>query len=125
MANLIDMINNPLKEYKIKNNNIYYRYDKYFDEIQYRAEESMWGKSSHKLDYFSDNILEEVLVYNKTALDLFNNENKVYICKYSGGLFKFKDNKIMFKSNSLNGIWIEYVVNLNSFLNYKFAEYNK
>ena len=125
MANLIDMINNPLKEYKIKNNNIYYRYDKYFDEIQYRAEESMWGKSSRKLDYFLDNILEEVLVYNKTALDLFNNENKVYICKFSGCLFKFKDNKIMFKSNSLNGIWIEYVVNLNSFLNYKFAEYNK
>lgn len=52
MANLIYMINNQLKEYKIKNDNIYYRYDKCFDEIQYREEVSMWGKSLYKLDYF-------------------------------------------------------------------------
>ena len=83
MANLIDMIKNPMKEYKFKDDRIKgvrYKYNPSKNRIEYKINESWFG-TDYNLSSFVEDDLEEVLVYDKTIIDILNNEGKIYRVK--------------------------------------------
>ncbi len=63
MANLIDMIENPMKEYKFKNGakkGIRYKYNPSKNRIEYKSNEG-WFETDYNLSAFIEDNLEEVI----------------------------------------------------------------
>ena len=124
MANLIDMIENPMKEYKFKNGakkGIRYKYNPSKNRIEYKSNEG-WFETDYNLSAFIEDNLEEVLVYDKIIIDILNNEGKIYKREEYGSYYKYVDNSLLYKING--GDWEIRDAYINYFLTLKFAEYN-
>ena len=124
MANLIDMINNPMKEYKFKDDRIKgvrYKYNPSENRIEYKINESWFG-TDYNLSSFVEDDLEEVLDYDKTIIDILNNEGKIYKREECDSYYKYVDNSLLYKLDG--GDWEIRDADINYLLTLKFAEYN-
>lgn len=124
MANLVDMIKNPMKEYKFKNeadNGLKYKYNPSKNRIECKFND-VWFETDYNLSAFIEDELEEVLVYDKTIIDILNNEGKIYKREECDSYYKYVDNSLLYKIN--DGDWAGRNAEINYFLTLKFAEYN-
>ena len=124
MANLIDMINNPMKEYKFKDDRIkgvIYKYNPSKNRIECKINDAWFG-TDYNLDAFIEDELEEVLIYDKTIIDILNNEGKIYKREECDSYYKYVSNSLLFKID--DGDWEIREADINYLLTLKFAEYN-